>query len=182
MMSKAQYLAAMAKYKNREDQYFEQIQPDVQDADIDTLFDGVSGEEESGNTYINVIMSNYRTPLYTGTEFNTTTTTIETSSSMTNKDFLIIKIAYSDGTDVVMNKSFYLVPVVDEINDFSYTYSSSSYATIHGTITDSTHITFTFVNSATLTHFKVLDISGIGATESNSNEVVASSSQINSLF
>lgn len=117
--------------------------------------------------------------LYTGTSFNTSTTTIATTSAMNNFDFIIIKLAYSDGTNVVMNKSYYVVPVVNEINDFTYFNSTTSYAKITGEITDSTHITFTFSEAATLTNFKVVSIDGV---VKGSNQTLATNAQIDALF
>lgn len=117
--------------------------------------------------------------LYTGTSFNTATTTVTTTSSMLNYDFIIIKLAYSDGTNVVMNKSYYIVPVVNEINDFTYFGGTTSYAKITGTITDSTHITFTFLEASTLTDFKVVSIDGV---VKGSNQTLATNAQIDALF
>lgn len=100
--------------------------------------------------------------LYTGTSFNTSTLNVTTSNSMLTKDFLIIKIAYSEDVNTVnMNKSYFVVPVVNEVQDFSYFESTTDYMILYATITDATHITFTFNEAYTIDNFKVLSIDGV---------------------
>lgn len=118
--------------------------------------------------------------IYTGTTFNTSTLTVTTSNSMLTKDFLIVKIAYSeDGTSVKMNKTFALVPVVEEAQDFSYQESTTDYIVVTGEITNATTFVFNFLEAYTIDNFKVVSIDGItlGAEDS-----LATSTQIQSLF
>ena len=118
--------------------------------------------------------------LYTGTTFNTTATTVTTSNSMLTKDFLIVKIAYSvDGSTVLMNKTFALVPVIGEVQDFSYQESTTDYIVVTGEIINVTTFVFNFLEAYTIDNFKVVSIDGItlGAEDS-----LATSVQIQSLF
>lgn len=117
--------------------------------------------------------------LYADTNFQTATTTVTTSSSMLAKDYLIIKIAYSsDGTNINMNKSFYIIPSIGEVYDLSFVDSTTSYAIIRGEIVDATHFKFTFKESADLTNYKA-EIIGISIASGDS---LATSTQIQSLF
>ena len=100
--------------------------------------------------------------LYTGTTFNTSILTVTTSDSMLTKDFLIVKIAYSeDGSTVLMNKTFALVPVVGEVQDFSYQESTTDYIVVTGEITDATTFVFNFLEAYTIDNFKIVSIDGI---------------------
>ena len=100
--------------------------------------------------------------LYTGTTFNTSTLTVTTSNSMLTKDFLIVKIAYSvDGTTVIMNKTFALVPVIGEAQDFSYQESTTDYIVIIGEIINATTFVFSFLEAYTIDNFKIVSIDGI---------------------
>lgn len=118
--------------------------------------------------------------LYTGTTFNTSTLTVTTSNSMLTKDFLIVKIAYSeDGSTVLMNKSFALVPVIGEVQDFSYQESTTYYIVVTGEITSATTFVFNFLEAYTIDNFKVVSIDGITLGTEDS---LATSTQIQSLF
>ena len=100
--------------------------------------------------------------LYTGTTFNTSTLTVTTSNSMLTKDFLIVKIAYSeDGSTVLMNKTFALVPVIGEAQDFSYQESTTDYIVVTGEITNATTFVFNFLEAYTIDNFKVVSIDGV---------------------
>ena len=100
--------------------------------------------------------------LYTSNAYNITSTTITTSESMLNKDFIIIKIAYSeDGTSVKMNKSYVLAPVVGEVHDFSYQESTTSYIALTGKILDNTTLQFNFTEAQNITKFKIISIDSL---------------------
>ena len=100
--------------------------------------------------------------LYTSSAYNATSTTITTSESMLNKDFIIIKIAYSvDGTSVKMNKSYVLAPVVGEVHDFSYQESTTSYIALTGKILNNTTLQFNFTEAQNITKFKVISIDSL---------------------
>lgn len=120
-----------------------------------------------------------KTNLYADTNFQTATTTVTTSSSMLAKDYLIIKMAYSsDGTNIDMNKSFYIMPSIGEVYDLSFIDSATSYAIIRGEIVDATHFKFTFKESVALTNYK----SEIIGVSMGSGDSLATSVQIQSLF
>lgn len=100
--------------------------------------------------------------LYTSSTYNTTSTTITTSEYMLNKDFIIIKIAYSeDGTSVKMNKSYVLAPVVGEVHDFSYQESTTSYIALTGKIINNTTLQFNFTEAQNITKFKIISIDSL---------------------
>ena len=100
--------------------------------------------------------------LYTSNAYNTTSTTITTSESMLDKDFIIIKVAYSeDGTSVKMNKSYVLSPVVGEVHDFSYQESTTSYIALTGKILDNTTLQFNFTEAQNITKFKIISIDSL---------------------
>ena len=121
--------------------------------------------------------------LYTGTTFNTSTLTVTTSNSMLTKDFLIVKIAYSeDGSTVLMNKTFALVPVIGEVQDFSYQESTTDYIVLTGEITNATTFVFNFLEAYTIDNFKVVSIDGITLGSSSGGITSATSAQIQSLF
>lgn len=107
--------------------------------------------------------------LYTGTTFNTNTLTVTTSNSMLTKDFLIVKIAYSeDGTTVLMNKTFALVPVIGEVQDFSYQESTTDYIVVTGEIINATAFIFNFLEAYTIDNFKIVSIDGVTLGSSSS--------------
>ena len=121
--------------------------------------------------------------LYTGTTFNTSTLTVTTSNSMITKDFLIVKIAYSeDGSTVLMNKTFALVPVIGEAQDFSYNESTTDYIVVTGEITNATTFVFNFLETYTIDNFKVVSIDGITLGSLSGDSTPATSTQIQSLF
>lgn len=112
--------------------------------------------------WTNLSVGYVKKTLYTSSAYNTTSTTITTSESMLNKDFIIIKIAYSeDGTSVKMNKSYVLAPVVGEVHDFSYQESTTSYISITGKILDNTTLQFNFTEAQNITKFKVISIDSL---------------------
>ena len=99
---------------------------------------------------------------------------------MLTKDFLIVKIAYSvDGSTVLMNKTFALVPVIGEVQDFSYQESTTDYIVVTGEITNATTFVFNFLEAYTIDNFKVVSIDGITLGTADS---LATSTQIQSLF
>lgn len=112
--------------------------------------------------WTNLSVGYVKKTLYTSNVYNTESTTITTSESMLNKDFIIIKIAYSiDGTSVKMNKSYVLAPVVGEVHDFSYQESTTSYIVLTGKILNNTTLQFNFTEAQNLTKFKIISIDSL---------------------
>ena len=112
--------------------------------------------------WTNLSVGYVKKTLYTSNAYNTESITITTSESMLNKDFIIIKIAYSeDGTSVKMNKSYVLAPVVGEVHDFSYQESTTSYIALTGKILNNTTLQFNFTEAQNITKFKIISIDSL---------------------
>lgn len=120
--------------------------------------------------------------LYTSNEYNTESTTITTSESMLNKDFIIIKIAYSvDGTSVKMNKSYVLAPVVGEVHDFSYQESTTSYIVLTGKILNNTALQFNFTEAQNITKFKIISIDSLSIGDKAGTTFMGNNPPINAV-
>ena len=120
--------------------------------------------------WTNISVGYVKKTLYTSNAYNTESKTITTSESMLDKDFIIIKVAYSeDGTSVKMNKSYVLSPVVGEVHDFSYQESTTSYIALTGKILNNTTLQFNFTEAQNLTKFKIISIDSLSIGDKAGN-------------
>ena len=134
------------------------------------------------SNWTNLSVGYVKKTLYTSNAYSTESTTITTSESMLDKDFIIIKVAYSeDGTSVKMNKSYVLAPVVGEVHDFSYQESTTSYIAITGKILNNTTLQFNFTEAQNITKFKIISIDSLSIGDKAGTTFMGNNPPINAV-